>query len=125
MITYPHRLTIAVPESLIAKANQLALVIGESQHDDQTFTNCNYQDAQGNLYAVASTAVKEIILVWLQSGSLPSDNPEWPNPCNANLLEAFEAVKIGIIKTVVHPDAQEAIASMGLTLIPIEEEIQP
>ena len=126
MITYPHRLTIAVPESLTAKANQLALVIGESQHDDQTFTQCNYQDANGNLYAVASTAVKEIILIWLYANELPSNNPNWSNPFNADLTqahEAFDAVNQGQIMIRVGDDAQVAIADMGLTLIPSEEEI--
>lgn len=126
MITYPHRLTIAVPESLTAQANQLALVIGESANDDQTFTNCNYQDADGNLYAVASTAVKEIILIWLYANELPSNNPEWTNPYGADLVAAhaaFDAVNSGQIMIRVGDDAQVAISDMGLSLIPSEEEI--
>ena len=57
---YEQRATIAAPEALLADANQLALCLGESSADDQTFSTANYQDAQGNLYAVASTVAKPI-----------------------------------------------------------------
>jgi len=60
MTKYQQRATIAVPEPLIAEANQLALALGESAADDQTFTTASYQDAQGNLYAVCSTVAKPI-----------------------------------------------------------------
>lgn len=125
MTTYPHRLTIACPDSLITQANQLALVIGESSSDDQTFTNCNYEDAQGNLYAVASTAVKEIILIWLYANELPSSNPDWTNPYGADLVAAnaaFDAVNNGQIMIRVGDDAQVAISDMGLELVSMEDE---
>ena len=57
---YMQRATIATPESLIADANKLALCLGESSADDQTFGAANYQDAEGNLYAVCSTVAKPI-----------------------------------------------------------------
>ena len=60
MTKYQQRATIAVPEPLIAEANQLALCLGESSADDQTFTAASYQDADGNLYAVCSTVAKPI-----------------------------------------------------------------
>ena len=59
---YSHRVTIAVPETHIADANQLALVLGESASDDRTFTAANYQDAAGNLYAVCSTVAKPVFV---------------------------------------------------------------
>jgi len=59
---YIHRVTIAVPAPLIPDANQLALVLGESASDDQTFTAANYQDADGNLYAVCSTVAKPVFV---------------------------------------------------------------
>ena len=52
---YTNRVTIAVPIAHIQDANQLALCLGESSADDRTFTTASYKDAQGNLYAVAST----------------------------------------------------------------------
>ena len=57
---YQQRATIAVPEPLIAEGNQLALALGESAADDQTFTTASYQDASGNLYAVCSTVARPI-----------------------------------------------------------------
>src|SRR5690554_3785377 len=60
MTEYIHRVTIAVPETYITDANQLALCLGESAADDQTFTAANWQDADGNLYAVCSTVAKPI-----------------------------------------------------------------
>ena len=57
---YTQRVTIATPELLTLKANQLALALGESSADNQTFTAASYQDAQGNLYAVCSTVAKPI-----------------------------------------------------------------
>jgi len=57
---YKQRATIASPVAHIADANQLALCLGESSADDQTFGAANYQDAEGNLYAVCSTVAKPI-----------------------------------------------------------------
>ena len=61
MITlYTSRVTVAAPAAHIPDANQLALALGESSADDQTFTAASYQDASGNLYAVCSTVAKPI-----------------------------------------------------------------
>ena len=57
---YKQRATIASPVTHIADANQLALALGESSADDQTFGAANYQDAEGNLYAVCSTVAKTV-----------------------------------------------------------------
>ena len=60
MTKYQQRATIASPVAHIADANQLALALGESAADDQTFTTASYQDASGNLYAVCSTVARPI-----------------------------------------------------------------
>ena len=57
---YLQRATIAAPIAHITDANQLALCLGESSADDQTFNASTYQDAKGSLYAVASTVAKPI-----------------------------------------------------------------
>src|SRR5690554_6720875 len=59
---YQQRVTIAVPEAHIFDGNQLALALGESSADDQTFTSTNWQDADGNLYAVCSTVAKPVFV---------------------------------------------------------------
>ena len=57
---YTQRATIATPATHTPDANQLALALGDSSADDQTFTAAPYQDADGNLYAVCSTVTKPI-----------------------------------------------------------------
>lgn len=51
---YQHRITVRCPEVLIADANQLALIVGESPADDQTYKTASYEDALGNRYAICS-----------------------------------------------------------------------
>ena len=67
MSEYNHRMTLAVPEQLIPHANQLALIAGESPDDVNTFTQANYQDTEGNKYAVCSTVIKPIVLGMLNT----------------------------------------------------------
>ena len=62
MSQYTHRITLVVPEQLMPQANQLALIVGESEHDDKTFTTAIWQDKDGNLYAVCSAVIKPIVL---------------------------------------------------------------
>lgn len=67
MSQYTHRMTLAVPESLMPQANQLALIAGESPEDVNTFTQANYQDTESNKYAVCSTVIKPIVLELLNT----------------------------------------------------------
>lgn len=62
MSEYKHRMTLVVPEAMMSQANQLALIVGESVDDVNTFTTANWQDSDGNLYAVCSTVIKPIVL---------------------------------------------------------------
>jgi len=57
MTNFPYRATIICPEALIPDANQLAVLLGESATDDQTFGTPRYEDASGNLYAASSSVV--------------------------------------------------------------------
>jgi len=59
MTDYTRRVTIVCPEAMTADANQLALVLGESPADEQTFGAPRYEDALGNLYAVSSTVATD------------------------------------------------------------------
>ena len=70
---YTQRATIAAPLAHTPDANQLALCLGESSADDQTFTAAPYQDADGNLYAVCSTVAKS---VFAQLAGLPLQAPD-------------------------------------------------
>lgn len=74
MSQWTHTLTVIVPESLIAQANQLALAIGTSEDDINTFRSADWTDGTAN-YSVAHTVAVEQIMdyfalvpVELQSG---------------------------------------------------------
>lgn len=58
MSKYVMRVTIFVPAAMVADTNQLALCLGLSAADAETFGGADWQDADGNLYAVASTMAK-------------------------------------------------------------------
>jgi len=57
---WTHVLTIAVPESLIAQANQLALAVGTSEDDVNTFRAADWTDGTGNFAVCSTRAVDKI-----------------------------------------------------------------
>lgn len=61
MSEWTHNLTVIVPESLMAQANQLALAIGTSEGDVNTFRSADWTDGTSN-YAVAHTVAVEQIM---------------------------------------------------------------
>ena len=60
MSEWTHVLTIAVPESLIAQANQLALAIGTSEDDVDTFRLADWTDGTSNFAVCSTRAVDKI-----------------------------------------------------------------
>ena len=130
MTQYTHSVTIAVPAPLISDANQLALCLGESASDDQTFTAANWQDADGNLYAVCSTVAKP---VFVELASQPLQAPE--HVPDVDLEAATRAqMLLSINDKAATPDriavtlgdrlesAMDHIAALGLEPVPVEEE---
>lgn len=73
MSEWTHVLTIAVPESLIAQANQLALAIGTSEDDVNTFQTADWTDGTGN-FAVCSTRAVDKIFDYIAAVDA-TDNP--------------------------------------------------
>jgi hypothetical protein len=61
MSNWTRTLTVIVPESLIVQANQLALAIGTSPDDVNTFRSADWTDGTAN-YAVAHTQAVEQIM---------------------------------------------------------------
>lgn len=61
MSEWTHTLTVIVPESLMTQANQLALAIGTSEDDANTFRSADWTDGISN-YAVAHTQAVEQIM---------------------------------------------------------------
>ena len=130
MSDYKHRMSLAVPQALIAKANQLALIVGVSEYDDNTFTSANWQDKDGNLYAVCSTVIKPVVLglfgVSLSDITLPA------HAVNADVVAAQQALdKVVMYKQgdqastakimcAIDFEPLQAFSDMGLTIIEVE-----
>lgn len=127
MSDYKHRMSLAVPQALMPQANQLALIVGVSEHDDKTFTAANWQDSDGNLYAVCSTVIKPVVLnmfgVSLSNITLPA------HAINADITAAQQAldkvvkyqhgdkVSTDTIMCTIDFEPLQAFADMGLTII--------
>lgn len=125
MSEYKHCMTLAVPQALMDKANQLALIAGESANDVNTFTNANWQDSDGNLYAVCSTVVKPIVLsLFGQSlDDAPLDDDNADKSLAQQALDAAVMLADGVVATtdsiVIAVDVEPltALESMGLSLV--------
>lgn len=130
MSEYKHRMSLAVPQALMDKANQLALIVGESSDDDKTFTTANWQDKDGNLYAVCSTVIKPVVLsmfgISLADITLPA------HAINADVTAAQQALdKVVMYKQgdkantanimcAIDFEPLAAFEDMGLTIIEVE-----
>lgn len=130
MTDYTHRMTLAVPEQHMAIANQLALIVGESADDVNTFTTANWQDKDGNLYAVCSTVIKPIVLSLL--GQDVSDSPlqaEGADTAMAqqamNMLDMYvEGAKASPDKISIAIDVEPLrfFEGLGLTIVETDSE---
>lgn len=110
------RITFACPEAFIPDANQLARVVGYSEADEQTYGEPQYQDADGNLYAVASGLVVDH---FADAVSAPLQEPEWGADMDrarrAQALAALgQTAASDHIAAVVGDDVQAALAFLGL-----------
>ena len=123
---YQQKATIAAPVAHIPDANQLALCLGESSADDQTFTTASYQDASGNLYAVCSTVSKSIFAEMAGQPLQAPDHAPDMDLAAATRSQALLQINGGIaspdVIAVILGDrkesAQDHIAALGLTPIP-------
>ena len=119
MSEYIHRMTLAVPQSLIPQANQLALIAGESPDDVNTFTNANWQDADGNLYAVCSTVIKPIVLDMFGQ---TVDNTDAQSAIDVAVMYS-DGVKATPDKIVIAIDIEPLLAFEAMGLIMVVSEI--
>jgi hypothetical protein len=130
MSQYTNRLTLAIPESLMDAANNLALIMGESASDINTFTTATWQDASGNLYAVCSAVSKPVVVQALSTG-LPDPLPSHAEDADVTLaqqaLDAIEVYGEGVtvstskIVLAIDDNPLDALAGMGLTRL--EEDL--
>lgn len=114
MSDYKHRMSLAVPQALMPQANQLALIVGVSEYDDKTFTAANWQDADGNLYAVCSTVIKPVVLglfgINLSNITLPA------HAINADVTAAQQALD----KVVMYKQGDKASTANIMCAIDFE-----
>ena len=87
---YKHRMSLVVPKAMMLEANQLALIVGESEEDINTFSIASWEDGEGNSYSVCSTAIKQVVLglfgINLTDITLPS------HASNADIVLAQQAL---------------------------------
>ena len=131
MSEYKHRMSLAVPQALMPQANNLALITGLSAADINTFTTANWQDKDGNLYAVCSTVIKPVVLglfgISLTDITLPA------HAVNADITAAQQALdKVVMYKQgdkasttsimcAIDFEPLAAFEDMGLTIVETDE----
>ena len=125
------RLTIACPNALRDDANNLAMVLGYRPDDAETYVALNWQDADGNLYAVASLPVSDTFTTTAQSGL---QRPSWDTDNIIDMDAAWwaqEALVVSLTPVTAMPDkltacvgddALATLAAMGLTQVEVEYE---
>ena len=115
------RYTVAVPEQHLAKANQLAMALGLSVNDKNTYTDLKYTDVDGNLYAVASFIASSATVDKVDA---PLERPAWDvesEDINMELAEhakALVALDVASVNTISFNNDDEglvAIEQLGLT----------
>ena len=120
------RITAAAPEALVSDSNMLAMCLGQSEADGQTYRGLNWADADGNLYAAASFEARD---EWITFAQAPLVRPAWDvdevidmvaaERAQAALVYAVEPVLAvpGALTAIGGMDGVEALAAMGLTAV--------
>ena len=115
------RYTVAVPEQHLAKANQLAMALGLSVNDKNTYADLKYTDVDGNLYAVASFIASSATA---SKADAPLERPAWDVENedidmqlaeHAKALVAFDVASVNTISFNNNDNALVAIEQLGLT----------
>lgn len=133
MSNYTHRVTLACPIAHAGILNQLSGAWGLSYADASYFGEANYQDADGNLYCVRSTACTED---WLTRATPDGEvaRPEWDAETQRlDLVAAENAKDLLIIENtpampdfivaVVNDDPRAALDVLELTIIETPEDL--
>lgn len=134
------RLTVACPEALRDDANSLAMVLALGPDDANTYGALRWQDAQGNLYAAASFIARP---EWVAGATSPLQRPEWDTDNTINMAGAMRAQAAMVawfgpgegeepipvpqaspntLAVVAGDDGLSALAAMGLTQVPEDDE---
>lgn len=109
---YKYRMTVVVPELLIPTANFLALLVGESPEDINTFTVADWKHTNGENYAICSAVVKPIVFSLLE-GSIE-------DTVFINKIEDVSTAQ-SLLKTIVLHDDDNPIIYNNKILIIIDK----
>ena len=127
-------LTIAVPAAHVADANDLAMALGFSTADEQTYGNPSWQDTAGNLYSAASLGASD---GFVTTATSTMQRPEWDTEQYISMAAANRAQDLVVVWAAdgdtdapqANPNAitaiggmngLDALAAMGLTRMPQE-----
>ena len=123
MSQWTHTLTIIVPDVLIAQANQLALAVGTSEDDANTFTSADWTDGTAN-FAVCST--RAVAGIFEYFGAVDGEgNPALDEALAATVFVQFATDEQGVttitgndstkIRIITDIEPLSALAQLGLT----------
>ena len=122
-------LTIAVPVAHVADANHLAMALGLSVADEQTYGDPSWEDTAGNLYSAASLGVS---VGFINLATSPMHRPLWDTEGVIDLVAAGRAQALVVlwmfgnstdapqanpndITAILDMKGLDALAAMGLT----------
>ena len=106
---FPYRVTICVPEAMIADANQLALCLGTAAADAETFADLRAEDAAGNRYAYAHTPVPA---AWLAEVTAPLSAPVFAPEADMAAAERAQAALRQVTEETAAPAQPTEITAM-------------
>jgi hypothetical protein len=120
------RITASAPQALVSDSNNFAMCLGYSLADGLTFSNLNWQDANGSLYGCASWEASE---EWLGKAQEPLERPSWDVDEVIDMEAAGRAQAALVVSTeplLASPaaltaiggmDGVAALTAMGLTAV--------
>lgn len=122
------RITCSCPDALVSDGNQLAMALGFSEADGETYRGLNWQDAQGNLYAAASFEARD---EWIAFAQAPLVRPEWDvnevidmvaaAQAQAALVFSLEPIAADPAKLTAIGGMEGPDAMVAMGLMPVED----
>jgi hypothetical protein len=118
---YIYKVVFICPESLQTESNQLACIMGLTAEDVNTFNNLFYENSSGDKFSVVATVATQSFIDQQQSG-VPEILPPHAEGCDRDqAVIAFDSIDTELgLQFFVNVQVQNAIAGMGLTLIPFD-----
>ena len=125
MSQWTHTLTIVVPESLMTQANQLALAVGTSEEDVNTFASADWTDGTSQFSVCSTRAVDQIFSYF---GAVDgAGNPELAAALANTVFVQFITDSEGVttitgndvskIRVITDMEPLSALAQLGLVRI--------